>query len=327
MKLRCSSVPLMLDCIAEHRSPAGLLGHPDYRFELSRYGISDTGPLDFYFNNIYNISPDDIPDLSDKRRDELKRKHDMWLDCITNPDKYRTRFEQLTAVLSDDNLAAMTGQLKSAFPPDADIGIDDAEIIVTLSFGNSFGYVYGNALHIDLFGIDRYCTVAELYTIVMHELHHLMIQKLIGDFKQFTAGFTMLDDYIFRFSGEGLAVKFANNAEGVLSRRINPELAANIGLTSMDVLNRHFEEHLSLFKETVGRINSGGISYDEMNRQFRDYWWNPKLYAEEVPMLDQTPIYSFGNELYGAVYDRFGLDTMFGCFRKPSMLYDYLFGA
>nr|MBQ4320216.1 hypothetical protein [Clostridia bacterium] len=117
MKLRCSSVPLMLKCIEEHRSPAGLLGHPDYLFELARYGISDTGSLDFYFNNIYNISPDDIPDLSDKRRDELKRKHDMWLDCIADTDKYRTRFEQLTAVLSDDNLAAMTGQLKSAFPP------------------------------------------------------------------------------------------------------------------------------------------------------------------------------------------------------------------
>nr|WP_300847142.1 hypothetical protein [uncultured Acetatifactor sp.] len=60
----------------------------------------------------------------------------------------------------------------------------------------------------DLFGIEDICTIEELPYVILHEMHHLQIQKLLGDYSSFTEKFSLLDDYIFRFTGEGLAVKF-----------------------------------------------------------------------------------------------------------------------
>lgn len=106
----------------------------------------------------------------------------------------------------------------------------------------------------DLFGIEDICTIEELPYVILHEMHHLQIQKLLGDYSSFTEKFSLLDDYIFRFTGEGLAVKFCNNAEGVVSKRMDSSLAANIGVQGIPLLSRHFEEHFSLFDEAVQKI-------------------------------------------------------------------------
>ena len=51
------------------------------------------------------------------------------------------------------------------------------------------------------------------------------------------------------------------------------------------------------------------MTAEDAERQMRDYWMNPYLYGPE--MLLQTPVYSFGNELYGVVYDAFGLEELY----------------
>lgn len=91
--------------------------------------------------------------------------------------------------------------------------------------------MYENALHLDLFGIEDICTIEELPYVILHEMHHLQIQKLLGDYSGFTERFTLLDDYIFRFTGGGPGCQI-----------LHP------------LLNRHFEEHFSLFDETVQKI-------------------------------------------------------------------------
>ncbi len=78
---------------------------------------------------------------------------------------------------SPEPLLNLQARLDAAFPGNVDI--DDTEVISTLSFGPSFGYVYENALHLDLFGIEKYCTMEELPAIILHEMHHLQVQKMI----------------------------------------------------------------------------------------------------------------------------------------------------
>lgn len=176
-------------------------------------------------------------------------------------------------------------------------------------------------MHLDLFGIEDICTVEELPYIIIHEMHHLQTQKIIGNYRSFTQNFSLPDDYIFRFTGEGLAIKFCNNAEGVLSKRLDNNLNANIGIRAMNILNNHFEEHFNLFNNT--RIKQNSISVDEIDEQFESYWWNPYLYKDEISFLDQTPIYSFGNEIFGCIFDAFGIEIMFECFQNPSRTIGY----
>lgn len=322
MRLRTSSIPLMLEYVAKSgmgqedpQAATDILGHEDYLFEARRYGLDSREPLVSYFARFRTIAPEDIPELSPDRRTALRDRHGLWLDCAAHPQKYRDRYRRLMGMLTEENLQNLQDRLRAAFP--GDVYLDDIDIVSTLSFGPSFGYVHENALHLDLFGVETYCTMEELPYVILHEMHHLQTMKLVGSYHSFTEKFSALERYIFRFTGEGMAIKFCNNAEGILSKRMNPGLDANIGIPAMAILNRHFPEHLALFQDTVRRLEGGLISEKEIDEQFRTYWWNPHLYPEESASLEQTPIYSFGNELFGSIYDAFGLDVMFQCFYHP----------
>ena len=116
-------------------------------------------------------------------------------------------------------------------------------------------------------------------------------------------------------------MKFCNNAEGVISRRIEPGQPPDQGVPSIPLLNEHFPEHFRLFCETVERIRAGAFTEADMEQQWEEVWFNAYLYGEKP--LDQTAIYSFGNELYGCVYDAFGLEAVFECFYHPERLIGY----
>ncbi|MDE7042622.1 MAG: hypothetical protein K2P10_07490 [Oscillospiraceae bacterium] len=322
MELRMSSIPLMLEYVSGLASHPGdretvrqIFAHEDYQFELRRYEISSTEHLVDYFSRLNTIAPEDIPDLgSGYRRNHLREKHGQWLDCADNPQKYADRFERLRAFFTDDFLAEMQEKLTAMFPRGTEM-LPDPAVVSTLSFGRSFGYPHEGAIHLDLFGIDKYCSLEDLPRIVLHEMHHLQLVKMA---EGISGEQSLLDQYIQSFAGEGLAVKFCNNAEGVISRRIEPDRPPNLGVPSIPLLNGHFQEHFQLFCDTVGRIRSGEFSEEDMARQQREVWMNPYLYGGSP--LDQLAIYSFGNELYGCVYDHFGLDETYECFYHPARL-------
>lgn len=328
MELRISAIPAMLTYLSEMRTESAnkavlrkIFAHKDYQFEVRRYGLPSVEPLISYFSHLKSVNVKDIPDLSNDRKNALRDKHKLWLECTANLQKYYNRYEKIKQILCEENLQNLQHKLSAAFPNE--IAINDAGIISTLSFGPSFGYVYENALHLDLFGIEDICTIEELPYVILHEMHHLQIQKLMGSYQSFTQKFSLLDNYIFRFTGEGLAVKFCNNAEGVVSKKMDNHLNANIGISAMPILNNHFEEHFALFNDTIQRIKHNAISAGEIEEQFRSYWWNPYLYKDEVPFLNQTPIYSFGNEIFGCIFDAFGIEILFECFCEPAKAIEY----
>ena len=217
MKLRMSSIPLMLEYVAGLASRPGdretvrrILDHEDYQFELRRYELPSAEHLIDYFSRLDTIPPEEIPDLSeDHRRNHLREKHGQWLDCIGAPQKYADRYERLKALFTDDFLAELQNRLAGMFPRGTEM-ISDPAVVSTLSFGRSFGYPHEGALHLDLFGIDEYCTLEELPRIVLHEMHHLQMMKLA---EGVSGEESLLERYIRSFAWEGLAVKFCNNAD------------------------------------------------------------------------------------------------------------------
>ena len=325
MELRLASIPPMLEYVSSLGDAPGdlaavrrILDHPDYRFEARRYGLDSLDHVADYLSRLKVIDPSDIPDLSrDHRKNSLRDKHRLWLDCAANPEKYRDRLERVRSLFTEDFLAEMQGRLAAMFPAGTEM-IEAPAVVSTLSFGQSFGYPHEGALHLDLFGIDEYCTLEELPRIVLHEMHHLQMMKMA---EGISGEEGLLERYIRSFAWEGLAVKFCNNAEGVLSRRLEPGEPANQGVASIPLLNRRFEEHFRLFCDTVEGIRAGTFTEEDMDRQRGEVWMNPYLLGAEP--LDQLAVYSLGNELYGCVYDAFGLDAVFACFHHPGRLIDY----
>ena len=328
MQLRMASIPLMLDYVSglaahpgDRETVRDILSHEDYQFELRRYEIQSAEHLIDYFSRLNTIPTDEIPDLSDDhRKNHLREKHRQWLDCVGDPQKYYERYERLKAFFTDAFLADMQRKLAEMFPKGTAM-IPDPAVVSTLSFGRSFGYPSEGAIHLDLFGVEEYCSLEELPRTVLHEMHHMQAFKMAGETDGFYSGFSLLERYIIGFAWEGLAVKFCNNAEGVISKRMEPELEPNLSVPSIPLLNQHFAEHFQLFCDTVQQIRAGTITEEEMERQQTDYWMDPYLYGANP--LDQTAIYSFGNELYGCVYDHFGLDATYECFYHPARLISY----
>ena len=92
MKLRTSSIPLMLEYAAEsgmdrenNQKAADILNHEDYLFEIRRYGLDSPDPLVSYFSRFKDIAPKDIPALCPERKTALRDMHALWLDCAANP--------------------------------------------------------------------------------------------------------------------------------------------------------------------------------------------------------------------------------------------------
>lgn len=327
MNLRLSSIPLTLDYLEHSLGDEGaaraLLAHPDYQFEARRYGLPSVEHLVPYLARLDTVAPEDIPQLCPGREGALRGKHLLWLDCLAHLPLYRTRFARLEQALAPEKLSALEEKLRACFLQD--ISLEGAHIISTLSFGPSFGYAFENALHLDLFGIGNYVSLEGLPFVLLHEMHHLCLAKLEEELlaAREDTPMTPLEQYLFTFTGEGLAVKFCNNAEGVISRRLDPTLKPNIALPAFPLLNCHFPEHFALFCDTVARLGAGTMPWEEVERQLDAYWWNPRLYPQESKFLEQTPVYSFGNDLFGTIYDAFGLEAVFDCFRHPLKTISY----
>ena len=321
MELRISSIPLTLDYLAhslgDESAARALLAHPDYQFEARRYGLPSTDPLALYLAHI------DTAGGVSRLPPGWAGKHLLWKDCLARPALYRARYERLKQALSPERLSALEEKLRACFLQE--VSLEGAQVISTLSFGPSFGYAFENALHLDLFGVGNYVSLEALPFVLLHEMHHLCLSRLEKELLAARADSPMspLEQYLFAFAGEGMAVKFCNNAEGILSQRIDPALKPNIALPAFPLLNLHFPEHFTLFCNTVARLGAGTMTREEMEEQLDVYWRNPLLYPAESKFLEQTPIYSFGSELFGTIYDAFGLEAVFDCFCHPLKTVSY----
>ena len=294
-----------------------LFNHPDYDYEFKRYEISSKEPVIDYFMQLGTISEENIPELESKRRQYmLKHKHKAWLAAYENPEYYEALYHKMNAYLTEDMLDSICLSVQKGLPDG--IKLSDVRAISTMSIGTSFGYVFDGAFHFDLMGIEN-GNVDMLPGLIAHEVHHLA-------FSEYTSAFfnslTLEEKYIFYFSGEGLAIKFCNNAQGVFSKALDASKPLNDGLDaySMDYLNQRFDESYRVFEETLEKIRAGAISEEEIFQQFNDFWL--KFHVEgqnpdDPPALKQPRMYSFGNDLYGTIYDAYGLETMFDCVRHP----------
>ena len=329
IELHMSSIMPMVEFLrdlkngrADKNQISDIFSHPDYDFEFRRYEIASKAPLIDYFMKINTIDESEIPELHSDRKNMLKYKHKRWLEAYESPGYYEALHDKIKAFITPDTLEDICVKVKKGLPANTDI--DDIRIISTMSIGTSFGYVFDKAIHFDIMGFDN-GGLNTLPSQIAHEVHHLALWKWVS---AFIDSFTLEERYIFNLSGEGLAIKFCNNAKGAVSKAIDDLHPVNEGLDdfSINYLNEHFDETMKVFKDTLIDIRSGKMNKEEMYKQFEDYWWNP--YTEDQnfgdePLLKQSRIYSFGNDLFGTIYDVYGAETLFDCVRHPLKAVEY----
>ena len=319
-KIRYSTIFKMLDIFKSLKKGNDissdiyeLMEHEDYQVELARYKgrVSKNEFID-YIINIQKITEDEITN------EDLRIHHEYYKDLLDNFEYYYKKAKELNRFTPELFEQQIQVALKGL--PD-DMNLLELNFIFTFGIGQSFGWVYENNLHFDFLQLIKEKSLDDFFASISHEVHHVGMNIL---YKEIDLDNISLEELFYLyFSGEGLAVKYCNNAEGVLSKSIY-DGPKNIGLDnySWNYLNDDFNNCMNEFKNTIKSIKNNKIkTKEELEDIFTKYWMNPYTNEQdkkEIPKLKQYRVYSFGNDIWGIIHDCFGKDTVYETLKNPS---------
>lgn len=315
-----SSIRTMLKLCAElkngnikEREIKELLNHEDYMFELSRYKnrVSREEFIDYFLN---------LPKLNEESIDnnDLKIHHKYYMYLLDNLDLFLDKEKEIHKWFKRDVFEAQINYALKGLPDD--LNLPELKFIFTIGIGQSFGYVHGNGMHFDFLQLIKEKTLEAFCSTIAHEVHHVGM-NLIHESIDINA-LTLESLFYLYFSGEGLAVKYCNNAEGVLSKPIN-DGPKNIGLDSFtwEYLNSDFNDTMKQFKATIRRIRNNEIrTTEELVTHIEEYWMNPLTKEQkpgDIPKLKHFRLYSLGNDIWGVIHDCFGKGVVYETLKNP----------
>lgn len=284
-----------------------MLQHEDYKFEFERYKdrILEDEFAD-YFIKLPNLTEKDITN------EDLKIHHKYYKDLLDNLEFYIEKLNELERLLTPNLFQEQISIALKGLPDD--IILPDLNFIFTIGIGQSFGYAYENGMHFDFLQLVKDKSINEFCSTISHEVHHVGVNIIHEKINLNTISLEEL--FYLYFSGEGLAVKYCNNAEGVLSKSIY-DGCKNIGLDNFTwkYLNDDFYNTMTHFRKTINDIRNNNIkSVEDLNKDIFEYWMSPYTDDQnqnEIPKLKHFRLYSFGNEIWGIIHDCFGKNAVF----------------
>ncbi len=318
--IRFSSINNMLELCkklkhgeAEKKDIKSLIEHEDYKFEFKRY--KDRISKDEYVDYLLHLNHLEQEDIINN---DLKNHHLYYKHLMNNLDLYNEKLNELKKILTPSLFEEQVSVALKGLPDD--FILPDINFIFTIGIGQSFGYAHQNGTHFDFLQLVKDNSIDDFCSTIAHEVHHVGLNTIHEQIDLEAISLESL--FYLYFSGEGLAVKYCNNAEGVLSKSIYNG-AKNIGLDAFtwNYLNNDFYNTMTQFRKTISDIRNKNIqSAEELHKQMSEYWMNP--YTEEqdkndIPKLKHFRLYSFGNEIWGLIRDCFGKSAVYETLRNP----------
>jgi len=294
-----------------------MLNHKDYRIELERYNNAAGPNGKFskdeyieYFTNFFSLEESDIKSRM------LKARYSKLKYFFNNLKAYEEKLVSLMKITEKDIIQALE-YTHRGLPED--IRFEELNLIFSIGLGASGGWFYENYAHFDI--VKFLDEIDSIPTVIAHECHHIGLNKMFSDID---INKIKPEEFLYLFlSGEGLAVKYCNNGEGILTKKIyNQE--PNIGLDkyTWDYLTDDFSNMFRNFKLQVEKIRKEEIKdLNDLNQYIAEYWMN--LHTEEqdkneVPKLKHSRNYFFGNELWGLIHDVYGREKVFDTLKNLS---------
>lgn len=324
--VRGSSIPEMLQLVKDienghqnHRELKRILDGPDYQMEFSRYGSRvPRETFEAYLMDCTSLETEQIQNVA------LKTHHKYWRQVFADPEHYRRVWEKWSRILTPDMLLKGFHGALAGLPSWVQLG--NIDFVFTLGIGPSFGYPYGSCIHFDLLQLEELYGKEggqqEFLATVAHEVHHIGFAQLIKSVDKQKLAESDEGYFCLSLAGEGLAVKFANNWGGVITRQQFPDQPVTcLDPDTISYLTEDFDNTLAHFSETVKKLRRGELKGQEaVDRELMNYWFNVYVDGQmegEIPRLKQSRAYTFGCELWGVIYDAFGLETLYDTVLHP----------
>ena len=290
-----------------------LLDHPDYQIEFARYGdrVKKSELIDFILNF-------QLMERSMVKNEDLLVRYDYYKYLIEHLDDYYQKLDVIDQIFTPEILKEQGDLALQGLPEGTKFG--EVTFLFTIGIGMSFGYPHQSQkgksyIHFDFIMLVKDFSLEQIRHCIGHEVHHIAMNKIHDSLD--TENMPLEQFFFLIFSGEGLAVKYCNNAQGVLSKAMYPNTPVNIGLDefSWKYLTDDFDQTFEMFKKHLSMIKNGEISSrEQLMGVFQQYWMNAKTSEQtpdEPPRLKQSRFYSFGNELWGLLHDTYGLEKVY----------------
>jgi hypothetical protein len=301
-----------------------LLEHEDYQIELERYknhlariGFTKEDYIE-YFINIRNTS---VNTISSKG---LKYRVNDLLYIIDNVDYYRGVYNRIEKF---DESYVLNALEKTRLGLPDDIKLNDIRIIFSIGLGVSGGWIYKNYTHFDLKVVIDKKTEQGLLNTIAHECHHMGYNKMFEGILENELKEPMDSTLMFYLSGEGTAIKYCNNFEGVLTNKIYEDEEISINRISYDYYRSNFDDIYHIFKLDIEALRTGKI---KDIKEFEDLFMNHYFYRDvEIDgklnenYLGQPVAYHFGADVWGIIHDTYGREKVFDLLRNPSQIFKY----
>jgi len=197
-----------------------LLSHPHYLLEIKRYQeiaqrFGQSSPTQ---EDILHLWSSQNHLLTERW---LKRKNFMT-QILSLPHSLKSQILNLSYLCKNQENYILF-LLEDALPQKITLPHD---VIILLGIGPSGGYFYENKIFLDLLSFFPDFEEDLILRTIAHECHHIEYQHFLSRQKiqnHFTYPWHLI-------AGEGLAVYYCNNAEGILSQRKNLNAPANVGM-------------------------------------------------------------------------------------------------
>jgi hypothetical protein len=289
-----------------------LLTHEDYLVELERYnnaggprgGFSKEEFIEF-FMNIHKLQYEDIENV------RLKGRLEKFKYFIENIEQYEDKLKLLEGITVEKVKGALK---KTQYGLPDSIKLDEVKLIFSIGLGPSGGWFYKNYSQYDvILFLENFSEEVMLNTIA-HEYHHVGLSQFSAKLDQ--SKYTLEDSFYEMFSGEGLAIKYCNNYNGIISKAIYNE-NYNVGVMkySYQYFMEEFSEIYKMFLSDLADIRSGKISTnEELMKIIIEHWMtlrSNRVKENEPDDLEQSLNYFLGAEIWGLIHDVYGKDKVY----------------
>lgn len=327
INIRYETVSKMLELCRKHKEGKlqrteleELLNHDDYKVEFERYnqkglpmcGIKKEEFIE-YFMNFFHL------DIADIKNERLKIHHGQYTYLFNNLDFYEKEIEKL----KNFSVNIFKEGLQYTFNglPE-EVSFNRLDFIFTISIGNSFGWFYEHYLHFDILYFFKVVDMNIFRSYIGHEVHHIGFNKFTE--KIYERDLSLEEQLYLFLAFEGLAVKYCNNGQGILTSSIY-DGEANIGIDNFTwrYFENDFNHMYDNFKNQIRSIREGRIkNVEELNEIISNYWLN--LYTDEqekseVPKLMHSRNYYFGCNIWGLIHDIYGKEKVYEVVSNPKL--------
>lgn len=331
MEINKSTILKMLDIMDRlnngenvRKDLSELLDHEDYQIQFEFFqkheaniGFTKEEYIDF-FMNLRGIDENSVTSKALRYR-----IHDLMY-IMDNVEYYRSVYKKLDKI---DDLALGEALKKAKYGLPDNIDLSDVKLIFAIGIGVTGGFSYKNYTYYDLKVTVENKTIQGIVNTIAHEFHHrgykIMFQNLDKNEMEKSKDCTLM----YFFSGEGCAVKYGNNFEGVLTKKIYGSQEITKNEKSYQYYISNFNMIYDVFRTDIKKIRSGKIkNLDELEKLFMDnyYYRDVTINGEIHKFYLLNPIaYYFGADIWGLIHDVYGPKIVFELLMSPSIFFDY----